>query len=129
MILADTSVWINYLRGASSPTTDAFDARLAERDVLICGPVATELLTGTAAGERMRLWETLTAMTWVDIDRADWFAAGDLRAELRERGLQVSLPDTLIATAAAGRATLWTHDHHFRDIAEVLETLDLELLE
>ncbi len=129
MILADTSLWIDFLRGVRSPATEAFDERLSGRDVLVCGPVATELLSGCAAAERRRLWERLTALAWVDIDRAQWFAAGDLRAELREHGRQVSLPDALIAIAAAGRATLWTRDHHFEHIAGLLKTLDLRLLD
>ena len=127
MILADTSVWIDFLRGGQSEAADELDAQLAQHAVMMCGPVATELLTGLEAGERLRLWETLSAMTWSDMTRADWFTAGDLRAELRERGIQVSLPDVLIATAAAGRATLWTRDHQFERIAELLEPLDLRL--
>lgn len=52
MILADTSVWIDDLRGTRSATTNAFDDRLGTRDVLVCGPVATELLTGCPPRER-----------------------------------------------------------------------------
>jgi predicted nucleic acid-binding protein len=129
MILADTSVWIDFLRGTRSQAADELDRQLAEHSVLMCGPVATELLTGIEARERMRLWETLSAMAWADIARADWFMAGDLRAELRDRGVQVSLPDVLIAAAAATRATLWTRDRHFERIAEVLEPLEVRLFE
>ncbi|MEA2190330.1 MAG: hypothetical protein QOI73_451 [Solirubrobacteraceae bacterium] len=129
MILADTSVWIDFLRGTRSQAADELDRRLAEHSVLMCGPVATELLTGIEARERIRLWETLSAMAWADIARADWYMAGDLRAELRDRGVQVSLPDVLIAAAAATRATLWTRDRHFEQIAEVLEPLEVRLFE
>ncbi len=129
MILADTSVWIDYFRGSPSAAAAELDERLAAHDVLMCGPVAAELLTGVAASERMRLWETLSAMVWADIERADWFVAGDVRAQLREQGIQVSLADVLIATAAANRATLWTRDRHFERIAGILETLDLRLLD
>lgn len=129
MILADTSVWIDYLRGSSTAAADALDDRLTEQEVLMCGPVAAELLTGVDSGERLRLWEIFTAMAWADLDRAAWFAAGDLRADLREQGVQVSLPDVLIAAAAAGRATLWTRDRHFERIAELLVGLELHLIE
>ncbi len=54
---------------------------------------------------------------------------GHLRAALRERGVQVSLPDVLIAAAAASRATLWTRDRSFERIAELVESLDVRLLE
>jgi predicted nucleic acid-binding protein len=68
-------------------------------------------------------------MAWADIGRADWFGAGDLRAELRGRGVQVSLADVLIAGAATHRATLWTRDREFEEIARILEELDLRLIE
>ena len=129
MILADTSVWIDYLRGTPSPAADELDERLAAHDVLMCGPVAAELLTGLDAPERMRLWETLSSMAWADIARSDWFVAGDLRAELRGRGVQVSLADVLIATAALNRATLWTRDRAFDEIAGALDGLDLRVIE
>jgi predicted nucleic acid-binding protein len=129
MILADTSIWIDYLRGTASPAANELDERLLAHDVLMCGPVAAELLTGLGAKERMRLSETLSAMAWADIARSDWFAAGDLRAELRQRGVQVSLADVLIAGAAASRGTLWTRDRAFEQIGGILDELDLRLLE
>jgi predicted nucleic acid-binding protein len=52
MILADTSVWIEYLRGTPTAAADELDERLAAHDVLMCGPVATELLTGVDAADR-----------------------------------------------------------------------------
>lgn len=129
MILADTSVWIDYLRGTRSAATDELDERLAAHDVLMCGPVATELLTGVKTKERMRLWDTLSAMAWADIGPTEWFVAGDLRAELRQQGIQVTLADVLIAAAGANRATLWTRDHDFQRIAEVLDQLDMRLID
>ncbi len=129
MILADTSIWIDYLRGTASTAADELDERLAAHEVLMCGPVAAELLTGMGPKERLRMWEILSAMTWADVTRPDWFLAGDVRAELRERGIQVSLADVLIAGAATNRATLWTRDQHFSAIAAVLQTLDLRLLD
>ena len=44
MILADTSLWIDFLRGTPSAAADELDDRLAEHEVLMCGPVATEIL-------------------------------------------------------------------------------------
>jgi predicted nucleic acid-binding protein len=129
VILADTSLWIDFLRGTSSAGADELDERLADHEVLMCGPVATEILTGVDADERLRLWEVFTALAWADLDRSDWFQAGDVRASLRERGIAVSLPDVLIAVAACNRATLWARDQHFASIADVLGPLDLRLLD
>jgi predicted nucleic acid-binding protein len=57
--------WIDYLRGDPSAAIAEFDRRLEEREVLMCGPVAAELLTGVGVNERVRLRETLAAMAWV----------------------------------------------------------------
>lgn len=128
MILADTSLWMDYLADGRSRTVAELDQRLARREVLMCGPVAAELLVGESADQRMRLWEIFTAMPWADMDRLDFFVAGDVAALLREEGRTVPLIDVLIAACAATRATLWTRDHHFERIAEHLEQLDLRLL-
>lgn len=87
------------------------------------------MLTGAPPAQRIRLWDTFAALAWADLKRADWFVAGDVRAELHARGVEVSLPDALIATAAVNRATLWTRDRHFESIAGVLDGLELRLLD
>ena len=129
MILADTSVWVEHLRGRASAAAGEFDERLAAEDVLVCGPVATELLTGASAQDRIRLWDTLTTLAWVDLERVDWFVAGETQAELRERGMTIPFGDVVIAAAALTRATLWTHDRHFEQIAEVMDDLELRLFD
>ena len=129
MILADTSVWIDYLRGTGSPAAGAFDDRLLAHDIVMCGPVATELLTGVDAGERARLWDAITGLAWIDLERAHWFVAGEVRAELRQRGVQVPFVDALIAAAAAGRAALWTLDRNFERIVDELEPLEVRVFE
>jgi len=129
MILADTSVWVDYLRGTGSLAASAFDDRLLAHDIVMCGPVATELLTGVDARQRARLWEAISGLAWVDLDRDDWLVAGEVRAELRQRGVQVAFVDALIAVAAASRATLWTLDRAFERIVEVLEPLEVRVFE
>jgi len=39
--------WIDYLRGDPSAAIAEFDRRLEEREVLMCGPVAADLLTAS----------------------------------------------------------------------------------
>ena len=122
-------MWIDYLRGTGSPAAGAFDDRLLAHDNRHGGPVATELLTGVDARERARLWEAITGLTWVDLERADWFVAGEVRAELRQRGVQIAFVHALIAAAAASRATLWTLDRDFERIVEVLEPLEVRVFD
>jgi len=74
-------------------------------------------------------WEAINGLAWIELERADWFLAGEVRADLRQRGIQVALVDALIAAAAASRATLWTLDRDFERIVEVLETLEIRVFE
>lgn len=47
MVLVDTSVWIDFLRGTSSKQADALETLLADRaDICICGVITTEILQG-----------------------------------------------------------------------------------
>lgn len=50
MILADTSVWIDYLRGDPSATIAEFDRRLEEREALMCGAARLRLSCSRASG-------------------------------------------------------------------------------
>lgn len=129
MILVDTSLWVDYLRGTPAPSVDALTERLDRNEVLMCGPVAAELLAGRDARGRMQLWETVSAMPWADLGRVDYFIAGETAAELRTQGRTVPLVDILIAAAAATRATLWTRDRHFERVAELIDQLELRLLD
>jgi len=48
MILADTSVWVDYLRGDPSAAIAEFDRRLEEREVLMCARL--RLICSRASG-------------------------------------------------------------------------------
>ena len=120
-LLADTSVWVEYLRdGVDTPAGRLLAPALLSGDALICGPVAAELLAGTSPRDRERLSETLLGLEWVDLGRSEWLAAGRLAAELRAVGATVPLTDLEIAVAAiSAGAQLATVDSDFERIATV----------
>lgn len=126
-LLADTSVWVEYLRdGADTPSGRLLAPALQSGDALLCGPVAAELLAGTSARDRERLSETLLGLEWVDLGRSDWLAVGRLAAELRAAGATVPLTDLEIAVAAiSAGAQLATVDSDFERIAAVESKLRL----
>lgn len=127
MVLADSSVWIAYFR-AEARAVSRFEALTDASELMTCGPVAAELLTGVRRIEdREDLWDRLIAIRWAAIDAAHWRSAGEAAAHLRASGRSVPLTDVVIAVAAArARATLWTYDSDFDRLAEVVT--DLELL-
>lgn len=132
MILADTSIWVEYLRtgppppnesGSASPA-EALDAAIQREQVLTCGPVAAELLAGARGRQRDELAEQLGAQPWIDIKRSDWLTIGHTAAKLQERGQTTPLIDVQIAICAVtAEAELWTLDHDFERIAGVLDGL------
>lgn len=123
-VLADTSVWVEYLLTARSGKAARLDELLANGEVVMCGPVAAELLAGTTERQRAALWQLLAGLSWSDIGRRAWRRVGEVAAALRDRGGSVPLTDLEIAVAAVeAGASLWTRDRDFDRIAAALPEL------
>jgi len=127
-LLIDSSVWIDHFRaaGGRADLTRALDAR----SVVICGPIAGELLSGVRGEPAILLGRRLRGLRWIAmVEPTDWFSAADLRARSAARGRPVALLDALIAALASRvQAQLWTLDRDFEAIAEVAGGLDLRIL-
>jgi predicted nucleic acid-binding protein len=125
-VLADTSVWVEYLRRGQAGKSARLDDLLARGEVVLCGPVVAELVAGAATARRAELTALLNALPWVDLRRPEWVQVGELAARLRDHGVTTALTDVEIAVAAvAAGAELWTWDSDFARIAEVLGSLSL----
>jgi predicted nucleic acid-binding protein len=125
-VLADTSVWVQYLRQGRGGKAARLDDLLVQGEVVICGPVVAELLAGTPPGSRAELVALLNALPWADLGRAEWARVGEVAAQLRQQGITTALTDIEIAIAATRvHAELWTHDSDFSRIATVLDSLSL----
>jgi len=101
LILVDSSVWIDYFRGAATPQADRLDGLLGAEPLAIGDIVLTEVLQGfdsdRAFNQALRL---LTSLTVIEIGGQDIAvqAARNFRA-LRALGVTVRKTiDTLIAT-------------------------------
>jgi predicted nucleic acid-binding protein len=124
-VLADTSVWVDYLRHGRDGEAGALDHLLTSGEVVVCGPVVAELLAGTSQRQRGELWQLLSGLEWADLGRPEWRRIGEVAAELRAAGTSVALTDIQIAVAAvAGGARLWSGDGDFDQIAAVLDRLE-----
>lgn len=120
-VLADTSVWVEFLRRGRDGRAWDLDGLLEHGEVVACGPVAAELVAGTVATARDRLWDRLRGLPWVELDAEAWRQVGDAYAALRARGKQVPLTDCAIAIAAVrAAAPLWTFDEDFGRFEEVI---------
>ncbi len=113
-VLVDTSVWVDYLRQGQTPASQELDFLLEENRVLLCGVVELELLQGVRPPERSTLTQLLEALSYVETEREDFQAAGELSQALRSRGIQVPSTDALIAAICLRRDfPLLTADRHF----------------
>jgi predicted nucleic acid-binding protein len=141
VILADTSVWVEYLRSApssapsregrsSASPAEALDARIEQEQVMTCGPVVAELLAGARGPQRDELAVLLGAQPWIDLGHGDWLTVGQTAAELRERGHTTPLIDVQIAVCATlAEAELWTLDGDYERIAQSLDGLRVRLFD
>jgi len=117
MIFVDSSVWIDYFRGAPTPEADRLDALLGEVELVTGDVVLAEVLQGFES-ERdfrtaLRLFDTLTIVEVGGRDAAI-DAARNFR-RLRVKGVTVRKTiDTLIATwCIRNSATLLSADCDF----------------
>lgn len=130
MILADTSAWIEYLRGTGS-FADGELTRLLEADEQLAttGLVLLELLAGARdEREAADLRRLIDRCQFVSLEEpSDLEAAATLYRIARREGTTVRrLPDCLIAAVAMRvGATLLHRDSDFEAIARIapLETL------
>ena len=127
MILVDTSVWVELLRGTGSTAHQALREGI-ERDptsLATCEPVAMKLLAGPTDELTVRRLEaqlgTLLDLA-VDASR-DFRTAAALARSVRRSGHTVrSVNDCLIAAVALRHdATLWHADEDFVTIAQNCE--------
>jgi predicted nucleic acid-binding protein len=103
MLLADTSAWIEYLRGTDSPADVALHAALQADEVATTDAVMLELLSG-ARTERDadRLLGTLESLEYLPTaGRYDWERAAQMYRTCRQSGVTIrSQLDCLIAAVA-----------------------------
>jgi predicted nucleic acid-binding protein len=113
LILVDSSVWIDYLRGAITPQTDILDKLLGAELLAVGDLILTEVLQGLER-ERdfQRVRSMLLSLTVVELGGAEIAiqAARNFRA-LRRRGMTVRKTiDTIIATRCIESGYELLHD-------------------
>ena len=80
-MIADSSVWINWLRRGDSWALLRLDQALARRDVLMLPVILQEILQGAATEDRFRAWQRALAVLPVGLvtdpaaTAVAWFSA------------------------------------------------------
>ncbi|MDR2649833.1 MAG: PIN domain-containing protein [Clostridiales bacterium] len=129
MILVDTSVMINYLKGSDNEKTRLFD-RIIERDIPFGISVYTyqEVLQGARDDKEFQSLKQYLSSQKIYIlpnTLTCYEQAAKLFFDLRRKGRTIrSAIDALIAqTAIHYRISLLHNDRDFDDMAEALESL------
>jgi len=116
-LLVDSSYWIGLARRKLDPMAFLTAASYG-RELAICGVVRCEVARGIreepALNRLRKFWDV---MVYVPTDNAVWNEVEKLLWQMDRAGLQIPLPDAVIACCAQriGAAVL-TFDRHFRDI-------------
>ena len=123
MILADTSIVIDFFRGAN-PNLQRI---VIDEPAAICGITRSEALHGARSPqERATIFAGLELFKQVSIVDSDWDEVGDLSASLRSAGVAVPMADAIITSVALTRGlALWTRDAQFALIRRAAPTLQL----
>ena len=118
MVIADTTLWIDYLRNQRSAYGDEMLRLIDDGRVALIGVVLTELLRGLRTHEeRQRLEWQLRGATFLEMTKAAWRRAGVLSADLDARGQPIPMTDVFIAALALeDDHELFTRDQHFERI-------------
>jgi predicted nucleic acid-binding protein len=118
LVIADTNVWIHYIRHESGEIGQELDDLLEDRKVALVGVVLAEILQGaTGEQDHQRLAHALEMIDYIEDSRDAWANAGRLVRTMRERGEQMPLTDLLIASITiAGDHELFTLDRAFSKI-------------
>lgn len=102
MIVVDSSVWIDFFHGVSTPEVERLDGLLGETPLAIGDLILVEVLQGFRHGRDVakarQLFQSLTLLPMLE-GRNAWTAAENYR-QLRSKGITVRKTiDGIIATA------------------------------
>ena len=131
MVLVDTSVWVDYLRGDASPQVRALNEFLAGEDLVATAPIILqEILQGADSVERFETWRKYFSGLFCYVPRdpvESHIAAARIYQECRKAGKTPrSSNDCLIAQIAIENGLMLLHDDRdFNAIADGVGQLTL----
>ena len=103
MVIADSSVWIDFQRNPGSRAGRELDRLLANGEVVMVGPVLAEVLQGARSESEFVFFAShLTALSYLEMDQNTWVKAGDLNRRLKQKGDMLALGDLIISALALG---------------------------
>jgi predicted nucleic acid-binding protein len=101
LIIADSSIWIDFQRDPGSEAGRELDQLLDADEVVMVGPVLTEVLQGARSEDELEFFSShLTALLFLETSQESWVRAGELNYRLKQSGNMLSVGDLMISTLA-----------------------------
>ena len=118
MVIADTTVWIEFFNDPESEEKHVIDLLIDEDELVLVGPVLAELLQGCRTmAEAGAVLDHLAALRFLETNFSIWRRAGEVSFGLRRKGTTLPLMDVIIAALALEHhAEIFTIDPHFQKI-------------
>lgn len=103
MLLVDTTVWIDFFAGKTTPQVSVLELMISEsEDICVCGIVLTEVLQGIRDDGRYRKTKAhFDNFVFLTMTRAAFVRSAEMYRSLRKKGITVRKPlDCMIAAVA-----------------------------
>ena len=113
MILVDTTVWIDFFRGKTTPQVDILELLISEgQDICLCGLVLTEVLQGVREEKQYRKIKTyFDNLVFLPMTQSMHLQSADIYRVLRKKGITVRKPiDCMIASVAIAHGVQLLHN-------------------
>ncbi len=122
LILADSSVWIDFFRKNNSSSAKKLAYYLSLDRICVTHIIRVEIISGARAEKEFnQLKNNLSALPILDEPPGFWDSIALYRFQLARRGVQISITDLSIAVLASHyRCPLLTKDKEFIQISLVL---------
>jgi predicted nucleic acid-binding protein len=121
--LADTTVWVKYLRGLDASLKGRMSSLVLEERLYTADIIIMEILRG-AKSEREydMLYRDFLALPRLEIDPGVWETAWKTAYRINKAGLNVPMADAIIASTAIHYKCILLHsDRHFSLMAKHTE--------
>jgi predicted nucleic acid-binding protein len=122
MMLVDTTVWIDFFKGNSTPQVEKLESLIEnDEDLCLCGVILTEVLQGIRSdSEYRRTKSLLEELIFLPMRHDTFVHAAELYRNLRKKGVTIRKPiDCMIASVAIEQSVSLLHnDRDFDYIAK-----------
>ena len=122
MVIIDTSIWVDVLRGGDSSSQIEVERLIRERQAATVGIIYAEVLRGARDDDEIAslLRYLDNSSSFIDSRKSTLTLAGRLLSDLDRKGTSIPLPDAVIAAhALEGKHAIFTRDEHFRRVPDL----------